>query len=361
MAAFTRDESDPFFITKNGKTKTYYHGLAGDYGRASAELAWQRKLVGPLGQVFTPFASVRGDVFALDPTGTVPASLTSDPNPTRFMPTAGFEWSWPILMTAGTSTHVIEPIAQVIARPDEPLAGKLTNDDAQSLVFDNSTLFQRDKFSGYDRVEGGTRVNAAIRYLGTFSNGLMLEALFGQSFAVAGKNSFAEPDLADVGAFSGLESANSDYVGRASIANSNGARLTLRGRFDQKDFTLARGEVEAAKTSGSFTAAVAYIYAREIPQAGFETPTSQITGTASMTFVENWRVFGSAVVDLDQNNVSKESLGLAFDNSCLSLSIAYTQTRKTDIPTQQLMFNLSLRTLAEGSVTTDISSIGTGN
>ena len=54
-------------------------------------------------------------------------------------------------------------------------------------------------------------------------------------------------------------------------------------------------------------------------------------------------------------------LGLAFDNSCLSLSIAYTQTRKTDIPTQQLMFNLSLRTLAEGSVTTDISSIGTGN
>ncbi len=87
--------------------------------------------------------------------------------------------------------------------PDEPYAGELPNDDAQSLVFDDSILFDRDKFSGLDRVEGGTRLNYGIRYIGTFTNNIVLEGLFGQSRMLAGQNSFAVKDIADVGAYSG--------------------------------------------------------------------------------------------------------------------------------------------------------------
>ncbi len=53
----------------------------------------------------------------------------------------------------------------MIGRPDEQLAGTLPNEDAQSLVFDDPSLFDWDKFSGYDRVgRGGTRVNIGLRY-----------------------------------------------------------------------------------------------------------------------------------------------------------------------------------------------------
>ena len=123
----------------------------------------------------------------------------------RYMATAGLEWRWPVLFTSINSTHVIEPMAQVFARPDEQYIGGLgmPNEDAQSFVFDASSLFERDKFSGYDRMEGGTRVNVGVRYSGVYSNGVTTNAILGQSYHVAGENSFAAPDLVNVGAFSG--------------------------------------------------------------------------------------------------------------------------------------------------------------
>ena len=86
----------------------------------------------------------------------------------RYMTTAGLEWRWPVLFTSIYSSHVIEPMAQVFARPDEQHIGGLgiPNEDAQSFVFDASSLFDRDKFSGFDRMEGGTRVNIGLRYSG---------------------------------------------------------------------------------------------------------------------------------------------------------------------------------------------------
>ena len=57
----------------------------------------------------------------------------------------------------GLGVHTLEPIAQVIARPSETRIGRLPNEDAQSLVFDDTSLFEWDKFSGFDRAEGGVR------------------------------------------------------------------------------------------------------------------------------------------------------------------------------------------------------------
>ncbi|MGO7704583.1 LPS assembly protein LptD, partial [Rhizobium ruizarguesonis] len=85
-------------------------------------------------------------------------------------------------------------------RPDEQLAGRLPNEDAQIFVFDATSLFDRDKFSGYDRVEGGTRANVGIHYTGTFDSGYKLHGIFGQSYKIAGQNSFATDDLVNVGA-----------------------------------------------------------------------------------------------------------------------------------------------------------------
>ena len=44
---------------------------------------------------------------------------------------------------------------------EEARIGKLPNEDAQSFVFDDSALFDWDKFSGYDRIETGTFLVAA--------------------------------------------------------------------------------------------------------------------------------------------------------------------------------------------------------
>ncbi|MGY3396201.1 lipopolysaccharide assembly outer membrane protein LptD (OstA) [Bradyrhizobium sp. USDA 3311] len=58
----------------------------------------------------------------------------------RLMPTVGFEYRYPLINVQPRGTTAVEPIAQVIIRPDEPHAGKLPNEDAQNFVFDTSSL-----------------------------------------------------------------------------------------------------------------------------------------------------------------------------------------------------------------------------
>ncbi|MCB1495899.1 MAG: LPS-assembly protein LptD [Bauldia sp.] len=363
LTTLSREKADPFTISGQSAAAyngiaadgtTYYRGLAGDYVRLSEELAWEKKMIIPGGQVLSTFASLRGDVFSLDTEGTVPQGLTNQDTPTRLMPTAGATWSYPILASLPGSSHVFEPIAQIVARPDEPLAGKLENDDAQSLIFDDTTLLREDKFSGYDRVEGGTRVNYGIHYAGTFDGGMTIDGLFGQSYMLDGKNSFAVNDITGVGAYSGLESRSSDYVGHVGLDTGRGTQLSMRGRFDQEDFAVNYGEVGGATRVGVVTASATYVYAREQPTAGKLIPTSQITAAASVELFDRWRAFGTAVYDFNASQLRKDSIGIGYDDSCVTLSIAYSETRGIDIPDRSIMVKLLLRTLAEGTVSSSI-------
>ena len=116
------------------------------------------------------------------------------------MPTVGLEYRYPFINVQPWGTTTIEPIAQVIIRPNEPYAGKLPNEDAQSMIFDTTNLFSVDKFSGYDRVEGGGRANVGVQATTQFDRGGSVTAVFGQSYQLFGLNSFAVQDVTNTGA-----------------------------------------------------------------------------------------------------------------------------------------------------------------
>src|SRR6202012_1937447 len=105
------------------------------------------------------------------------------------MPGVGLEYRYPFSYTSAIGTQVIEPIAQVIARPNEVLPKLQPNEDAQSLVFDETNLFAWSKYSGYDRIEGGTRLNYGMQYTADFANGGRANFVGGESLQVAGQNS----------------------------------------------------------------------------------------------------------------------------------------------------------------------------
>ena len=187
---------------------------------ATAEAHWRRSFTDSAGQIWTPFASVRAD--AID------ASISNQPGVSNFlpvgdtqalrvMPTVGLEYRYPFINVQPWGTTTIEPIAQVIIRPNETYAGKLPNEDAQSMVFDASNLFSVDKFSGYDRVEGGGRANVGVQATTQFDRGGSVNVLFGQSYQLFGLNSFAVADVTNTGVDSGLQNTRSDYVGRAQL------------------------------------------------------------------------------------------------------------------------------------------------
>ena len=83
------------------------------------------------------------------------------------------------------------PIAQIIVRPNETYAGKLPNEDAQSLVLRREQPVPRQQVLGWDRDEGGGRANVGVQSTMQFDRGGNIKVLFGQSYQLFGLNSFA--------------------------------------------------------------------------------------------------------------------------------------------------------------------------
>ncbi|MDW9373389.1 LPS assembly protein LptD [Sinorhizobium meliloti] len=309
-----------------------FRGLEGTSHRLTGELEWKRTFIAPGGLVLTPLLAARGDALGMnvdDPVGYT-GNFTSSDAETRRMLTAGLEARYPILFAGETSTHILEPIGQLYARPDEQYAGGLPNEDAQSFVFDATNLFDRDKFSGYDRIEGGTRANIGLRYTGSFDSGYGLRAIAGQSFQLGGLNSFATDDLVKAGADSGLETDSSDYVAMLGIDAPSGLMASLSGRLDESDFSLRRADATVGYLGLNWQAALTYTRIEAQPTYGSPFDQDEIQTAAAYRFHEYWSVFGAVTYDIDAGVVSRNGLGITYDDQDTLFSIVYKQERDTD-------------------------------
>ncbi|MBY5397314.1 LPS-assembly protein LptD [Rhizobium leguminosarum] len=344
------------FYTVDGFDR--FRGLKGQTSRLTAELQWKRTYVTPTGLVITPLLAARGDAFALnmdDPTGYT-GNYVDGNSATRSMFTAGLEMRYPILMTTDNSTHILEPIAQIYARPDEQLAGRLPNEDAQSFVFDATSLFDRDKFSGYDRVEGGTRANVGVQYTGTFDSGYKLHGIFGQSYQIAGQNSFATDDLVNVGADSGLETDRSDYVGLGGIETPYGVSVAASYRLDEKDFEFRRGDLTTAYQNDTFSTQLTYTHLSAQPEYGFAEDNDEIQTNSTVKFKDYWSIFGGIAWDLNNDVISRRTIGLSYEDECTIFTIAYTDSRDSDDESGSdwtIGARLTFRTLGDIKIGTD--------
>lgn len=302
-------------------------GLKGNMNRLTGELEWQRTFDAPGGLQITPILAARGDAYGLamdGPGASYAGDFTSSDAPTRHMLTAGIEARYPWLITTGNSSHIIEPIAQIYARNDEGFAGGLPNEDAQSLVFDATNLFERDKFSGFDRVEGGTRANVGVRYTGTFDNGIGLRGLFGQSYHLAGLNSYATEDLVSVGAYSGLETDVSDFVAMAGIDLPMGISANASVRLDEKTLEVQRTDLGASYSRDRFTTSVTFTQVAARPDYGFDEDNQTISSSSTVKLNESWSVFGSVNYDIDANSFNRRSVGISYGDECTTFSLAYS-------------------------------------
>jgi len=350
IQAIYRERSDYAFADWRGVplARARLAGASGTNARLTTDAEWQRSFISNGGVVLTPILAVRGDVVTASYDGNYDA-FTLDTNATRGMATAGFEARYPLLFTAEHSTHIIEPIVQIFARNDEQGAGHLPNEDAQSFVFDATTLFQRDKFSGYDRVEGGTRANVGARYSGSFDDGWSLYGLIGQSFQLAGLNSFATQDLVSVGDASGLDKAQSDYVAMLGTSNNGGFTGAARGRFDKDNGAVRRGELEVSQDWKQVWAAVQYAYIEEQPNYGYAQNRQEVSLQGRVKLIDNWSVSANTSYDLVSDTMVRVGGGINYLDECFGLLLGYQQTRNPgdNEATQKWGFMLSFRTVAD--------------
>ncbi len=330
-------------------------GIPGDYSRFSAETDWRRTLVTYNGQEITPFFRLRGDFAALNidnQPGVANYIATGQSDLARVMPTAGVEYRYPLVDVEPWGTQTIEPIAQLIVRPNETQIGKFPNEDAQSLVFDDSNLFKVDKFSGWDRVEGGGRANVGFQYTAQINRAGSVNVMFGESYQLFGTNSFIAGvnDITNTGLNSGLDKTASDYVARVTYQPNSVYSFTARGRFDEQTFAVERFEAESRANFDRWTLQVLYGNYAPQPELGFLFRRQGVLGGASFKVTENWILLGSARYDLYAKEIDQSRLGIGYTDDCFLFSVnwltGYTYTAiSAPVKNNTFMLQMSLRTL----------------
>jgi len=355
--AFTSGQCDRLTADPSVKTPTdcILRGFPGSYSRGSAEATWRRTFIDPYGEKWTPFVSVRGDIAALSVKGETGVSNylpTGDSTVGRVMPAVGLEYRYPFISVHSWGTQTIEPIAQLVVRPNESAIGKLPNEDAQSLIFDDSNLFSINKFSGWDRIEGGTRLNAGIQYTAQFNQAGFVNALFGQSYQLFGLNSFAVADAVNTGLSSGLAKPRSDYVARVAYQPDNVYSFISRLLLDEETFRIRRVEVEGRANFDRWQFSALYGNYDAQPEIGFLQRRQGITGQVTFKFTQNWSILASARYDLEAQQFNQTRIGLGYIDDCFAISLNYltdynySGTTTTD---NKVLLVINLRTIGGSS------------
>ena len=330
-------------------------GMPGTYTRLSAEVDWRRSFTDSAGEIWTPFASLRADAINADISNQPGVSNflpTGNTQALRVMPTIGLEYRYPFINVQPWGSTTIEPIAQVIIRPNETYAGKLPNEDAQSMTFDTSNLFSVDKFSGYDRVEGGGRANAGVQATTQFDRGGSVTAVFGQTYQLFGMNSFAVQDVTNTAVDSGLQTPRSDYVASLTYSPNRTYTLATRARFDEATGNVERFEAEARANFDRWSVSVLYGDYAAQPELGYLTRREGILVSGSVKIATNWVATGAARWDLVANQINQYVVGAGYVDDCFVLaanyvtSYSYATTTSPPILGHAFMLQLGLRTIA---------------
>ena len=372
----------------NDNATTLTNNVGTDSDRAIVQASWRRQIIDGIGEVFTPFANLRGDVYEVNNFIDPVENSKENGAILRGNAVAGAEYRYPFIATTGSVAHVFEPIAQIIARPATVgiNQSEIPNEDANSLVFDDTLLFDIDKFSGYDRIETGTRANVGGRYTAQLPSGAYARVVFGESYQIAGENSF---DLAEF-QNSGLATSASDYVGGLYLQAARYLSLTAQTRFNHDTFEVMRTDLGATANVGPIDMLVNY--ADVAPEAvslsnstepvciststtncvvcppGSAATTAnnltscvptrdqEILGRGTLNLTNAWALLGAVRYDIGNAQLISDGVGLQYQNDCLIVAVTYTQSniQEQDIhPDQRVMVNLSLKYLGTYQYTTD--------
>lgn len=300
--------------TYNGVT--YHTGLEGTKLHARVEAGWENQYILPGGVTATPFLGGRLDAASYDGAslnGPAASSLLS------LTPIAAIDVRWPLMARTASSTHLFEPIAQLVYRGSSTTDVGITNDDAHSFVFDTSNLFSYNKFSGIDRQETGLRANIGAQYLGTFDNGSWLNLVAGQSFHLAGANAYDATDLVQVGASTGLNAAASHLVASARAGIAGGLSGAAKIQVDPSAWRVTRFGTGVSYAPASwFSLGADYIYLASDPALGITDDRQEAAARAKVVLADYYAVSGSVAWDIEAGSWTKATLGADYDDNYLA-------------------------------------------
>ena len=316
--------------------------LGTDQTRGVLSFRWQRQMISDAGTVITPFANLRGDLYITNnrPDPDFPALTVDQETTARILPTAGVDMRMPFIASNEFGgQHILTPVAQVIASTNEVDEDDFGNEDSISLNFDTTNLFLQDRFSGHDRYEGGTRVNAGMLYTFLAPNGGFLRASLGESFHVAGENSFTD---------GGLEGTSSDLVAAIAFQPWDNLRFSYQARFEEDLSSINAQEIGLSLNFDRFSGSIYYANLDAEPDFGRPDDAQQVWGSGKLDLGDGWSLYGGLRYDLEESRILRDPLGIGFECDCFNARLFYQENFIGDNADQvgrSVNFSIEFKTL----------------
>lgn len=260
----------------------------------------------------------------------------------RVIPQASAEWRYPLVRQSGTMQQLVEPIVMTVISPNGGNDDRIPNEDSQEFEFDEVNLFNANRFPGYDRVEGGLRVNYGLR-TGVFGfGGGRSELMVGQVWHAHTDDTF--------GPETGLDGHFSDYVGRFLVAPTSYFDVAARFRVDREDFTIRRNELTFGIGPEAWRFETSYVQLKDPSPDVVDTTgeREQIAFAARAEPLENWTVRAEWRQDLTGEGTINYGGTLVYEDECVQFTGQLERRFTNDgfnIPETIFLFSVKLKTL----------------
>lgn len=202
-----------------------------DSTKLSVKGGWMLPYTSSWGDIWRLGASVQGDIYDVrNQTDPDNPSRSFDGATGRVLPQVTVDWRWPFVRrdTEDGSHLLVEPMVSVAVAPTLGRQWKIPNEDSVDQVFDETNLFNPNRFSGTDRLEGGQRVTYGGRF-GLFeADGSSSTLFMGQTFRFNSRNVFNDNKES--------KSHFSDYVAAVDLNPGPFWNAFARIRLDDKSF-----------------------------------------------------------------------------------------------------------------------------
>jgi LPS-assembly protein len=299
-----------------------------DSFRVAIQPSWTLPYTSSIGDVYELKLTVDADMYVTEHTD--PDS--NDVNPSgantfngltgRVFPQASFKWRYPWVYQGQDFTQVIQPIAQLVLSPKCCNTGKIPNEDSRTFEWDDTKLFSADRFSGYDRVDAGSRLNYGMQWTAYNNRGGRTEVFLGQSYQFIRSH--------DAPKDSGIGGTLTDVVGRVTLAPTDWFDATYRFRVNTDVPKMERQEVDLSTGTEALNLSLSYV--QLAGNADFSSR-EQLSGNVATKFLDYWSASTGVSYDFTRDRIDGVAATFGYNDECfgVNLSAQYNPQGETEI------------------------------
>jgi len=336
-----------FQVDSNFLSLTRETGI--DSTRLSTTFGYYLPYIGRWGDVWEASASVQADAYSVND---VPlrgdANNLYDGSAGRVHPQFAVNVRYPLIRRQGTNSIMLEPRVGIVVGPNGNNPDKIPNQDSQIFEFDETKLFTTRRFTGYDRVASGSRIDYGL------GGGVYGDKGGATTFFVG--QSVRNTDDAVYPTGAGLDDKVSDIVGRLSIKPQQWLDLSYRFRLDHDKYILNRQEVAATIFHQGAALSVAYIdYNRDLYTINNrQAETAVVSGVLPLGTLfpaaSAWTLYGTYHRDLEAEQTRLARFGVIYRDECFASMLLFERDYSYDADVKvgtSVIFRLGFKYLGD--------------